>query len=172
MGDGNPTCKCIGALSSKLERFDCTYEFAPTGKCVKVDPNYGDIPWWKTYPADYGSQCQPWPEPTQSACYNASEDQEPKVPQKLLSPQKGWCDDPWCYVDPCKCDAPDKAASVTFAHINEMFYSYTACGSIDAFTAEMAEDNLGSGICEVATSSAHLSGPLSAGYAMFSIFVF
>lgn len=160
--DGQPTCKCIGELSSNLERFACNHEFAPTGECVKVDSNYGDIAWWKDYPANYGSQCQPWPEPAQSVCFNASEAQDPKVPQQLLQPGKAWCNDPWCYIDPCKCDAPDKAASSVFAFLNEMYYSYAACGSTDLYTAEYAAENVGSGNCEVATSDGEALGSWSA----------
>merc|ERR1711920_900540 len=117
---------------------------------------YGDISWWEDYPADYGSECRAWPEPAQSVCFNASEAQEPKVPQKLLQPTKA------CYIDPCKCDAPDKAASSVFAFLNEMYYSYAACGSTDLYTAEYAADNVGSGACEVATSGGKTFAPKSA----------
>merc|ERR1712039_75482 len=107
----------------------------------------GDIAWWKDYPADYGSQCQPWPEPAQSVCFNASEAQDPKVPQQLLQPALSWCTDAWCYVDPCKCDAPDVAASAVFAFVHEMYYSYATCGSM--LRNVHAAENVGSGRCEL-----------------------
>jgi len=151
---GMATCRCIGALSSTIPREACDHAFAPTGQCVRSDNKYGDIGWWDTYPADYGSQCQYWPEPAQSVCFNNSEAQMPKVPQELLTPMKTWCKDAWCYVDPCKCDAPDAAASSTFESYGEMFYSYAACGEIDAYTGAEAADKVGTGGCEVLTSGA------------------
>lgn len=169
--DGNPLCKCIGALSSKLDTFDCDHPWAKTGKCVNVDDTYGDINWWKHYPANYGTQCQQWPEPAQSVCFNASEAQEPKVPQELLTPTKAWCTKPWCYVDPCKCEAADVAASSVFDSLGEMYYSYSACGSMDLFTGEYAEDKVGSGNCDVKVSGAKVLASMSASAICFVVFL-
>merc|ERR1712083_213003 len=144
----------------KLERKDCDYAFAQTQKCVNVDPAYGDNG-WNLYPADYGSQCQEWPEPAQTACFAYNTTAGDTEPTALLAPTEDWCQKKWCYIDPCKCDAPDKAASSVFAFLGEMFYSYAACGSTDLFTAEYAADNIGSGTCEVATSGVEAAVPVS-----------
>jgi len=168
--EGPPSCKCKGKLDSKIPIKDCTYPFADTGKCVDADEDYGNIPWFKTYPADYGSGCKAWPEPSQADCFNASEEQVPKVPQKLLAPTKDWCNNKWCYVDPCQCDAPDVTASSTFSSHGVMKYSYSACGAVDSFTASEASDKIGSGDCDVTMSGVPF--PQTLGFLSLSVATF
>merc|ERR1712039_1078998 len=71
-----------------------------------------------------------------------------------MPPAKEWCDREWCYVDACKCDAPDITDSSAFKSFGVMQYSYAACGMVDEYTAENTDNVVGGGVCEVETSGA------------------
>jgi len=43
-----------------------------------------------------------------------------------------WCDNAWCYIDPCACD--DANANQAFYFDAELFYSYATCGTADQWT--------------------------------------
>jgi hypothetical protein len=94
-----------------------------------------------------GSGCQPWPEVSWQECFNNSEAQIPKVPQELVTPTADWCTQPWCYVDPCKCDAPDVRASSTFSSYGVMKYSYATCGAVGTYTS--SAEKVGTEDCDV-----------------------
>lgn len=108
---GAENCRCIG-LDNVEGSLDATL-----GDGRKV-----------TFPATFGASCQPHEEKTHPDCLG---DKPPK-----------WCKDSWCYVDPCSCGQvePPRVNSgwlgkdVTFQGKN-VYYSYTTCGSEDAFTA-------------------------------------
>jgi len=149
--NGQPGCRCLGKIDSKVPRVDCSEHQPPFAKhtdppyeCVEVDAAYGDIDFWRLYPSSYGSSCTPHAEPANSACYNASQSQP--VPQKL-NPATDWCNDPWCYVDPCACDAPDVSNSQVF--VDQMKYSYAACGAVDQWTGANSKDHMGGATCEI-----------------------
>jgi len=82
------------------------------------------------YPADYGESCKSHKEPGASACFDITL----TVPvEKTGSDKASWCDDPWCYVDPCACAASDPTASDYFPAM--LSYSYATCGSANAYVA-------------------------------------
>jgi len=57
---------------------------------------------------------------TSSAQYNENHD------------STAWCEDDFCWVDPCKCNAKDMAPSSWFVGA---YYSYSQCGADDSYTA-------------------------------------
>merc|ERR1719384_1769205 len=150
--DGNPTCKCLGLNTLEdagIPTFPCDFDWTPSknpsGKCVTVDSDYGNIAWWRTYRATQGGQCEVQPEPAWEECHNKSSQPQDgsQMPRPLFTP-KSWCVDPWCYVDACKCNAPDTSDSSAFqSHGVPLRYSYSACGSIDGWTAAETDKKVG-----------------------------
>merc|ERR1712083_898540 len=129
------------------------YEFAikAGGKCITVDPTYGQPDMWHIYPADYGAQCEVQPDQAYEACYNKStmdKTSDPMVPPEELNPAADWCTEKWCYVDPCKCDAPGVTESTAFqSHDQAPSYTYSTCEGTDTWTAEQADKKLGASKC-------------------------
>ncbi|CAE7365952.1 PKD2 [Symbiodinium natans] len=81
------------------------------------------------YPASYGNYCGKQSEPGASACFNLTSGEE--LP---ASEQAGWCNDPWCYVDPCTCPVADLALTSYFPG-SKLYYSYSNCGGVDTFSS-------------------------------------
>jgi len=137
---GLPTCQCMGALPASVVEFDCSWDWAYNGKCVKpggLTSNFTD------YPANYGHNCQIQLEPGHSGCWDIT-----TVPptQKPQSAQANWCFQKWCYIDPCSCDAPDATKSDYFPDV--MFYSYATCGDKNTYTAlESSSNSVGNAEC-------------------------
>eukprot|EP00933_Yihiella_yeosuensis_P000511 TRINITY_DN1007_c0_g1_i1.p1 TRINITY_DN1007_c0_g1~~TRINITY_DN1007_c0_g1_i1.p1 ORF type:complete len:408 (+),score=98.13 TRINITY_DN1007_c0_g1_i1:59-1282(+) len=76
------------------------------------------------YPADTGATCRLWDWKRHPEC-------QKKEPPK-------WCDQAWCYVDPCNCripNAPKLSAYLPDAKASgkPIYYSYATCGSVDEF---------------------------------------
>eukprot|EP00445_Apocalathium_hangoei_P004821 CAMPEP_0203861892 /NCGR_PEP_ID=MMETSP0359-20131031/13278_1 /ASSEMBLY_ACC=CAM_ASM_000338 /TAXON_ID=268821 /ORGANISM="Scrippsiella Hangoei, Strain SHTV-5" /LENGTH=366 /DNA_ID=CAMNT_0050779205 /DNA_START=54 /DNA_END=1154 /DNA_ORIENTATION=+ len=78
------------------------------------------------YPAEIGGTCKAWDHKVHPECTKGAE-----------SPS--WCQQRWCYVDPCSCSlkAPPKVTTylpdATFAG-KSLYYSYETCGHADTFT--------------------------------------
>jgi hypothetical protein len=98
------------------------------GKCVNItSPSV----LYKEYPFDYGDSCKKHHEVGSESCYDQTKD----PPTELADNKKaGWCDDPWCYVDCCACDASDAEYSHWFKPV-KIPYSYATCGASDKFTS-------------------------------------
>jgi len=139
---GQPTCKCLGSK----EKFHCSAtKSAPcitvvdckaawsSGKCVNVT---SDSVVFREYQSDYGDSCKVHEEPGSPDCYNLTAAGKPVKGKK--ENQKGWCNDPWCYVDCCACDASDTAYSHWFKPV-AIPYSYQTCGASDKFTAAQTD---------------------------------
>jgi len=83
-------------------------------------PTYHEV----NYPANVGTSCKAWDKTSDPACGG--------------SPAPGWCENKWCYVDPCTCGTMAKKSSyfpklkTTSGH--PVYYSYTTCKADDAFT--------------------------------------
>lgn len=75
-------------------------------------------------------------EPGLAACYDAS-----TTPAVFKVDHASYCTQPWCYVDPCKCNRPDAAESVAFKSFGTLTYSYSTCGSTDLLSEVL--DNSG-----------------------------
>jgi len=88
------------------------------------------------YPPTYGVGCQKHYEPGSSDCFNQVADAE--LPD---ADRASWCDNQWCYVDPCNCNA-DVSQSSYFAGASYA-YSYATCGSADEFAATVGGTSTG-----------------------------
>jgi hypothetical protein len=76
-------------------------------------------------------------EPGDDRCYDVAAGTELPAPGSgAAKERKGWCDDPWCYVDPCNCNAPSQYESTYFPLEGEkkLFYTYLTCGDADAYS--------------------------------------
>lgn len=77
------------------------------------------------YPADLGAHCEAWEHDRIADC-------------KVANPPS-WCEDSWCYVDPCNCDLevlPKTSSAQPDAKYQgkTLYYSYATCGSVDKWT--------------------------------------
>ena len=133
---GRSNCPCIG-LPPTVPARDCEEDFAAEGKCIRVP----DLAGQPLYPADYGATCKKHLEPGASACYDLTAGLELPAGERA-----GWCDQPFCYVDPRACVSHDLEPSahflgnVSYACEVEspcaLMYSYEACGSVDLYTEQ------------------------------------
>ena len=86
------------------------------------------------YPGELGGRCAAW-----------DDDRHPQSCREGQTPGKGngWCKQPWCYVDPRKCDlevAPRMSSYMPTARYQNMplFYSYNTCGGEEPKAAKEA----------------------------------
>jgi hypothetical protein len=148
---GLPSCACLGALpADRIPDFDCSYSWAFNGRCVDT---VGTNSNFTAYPADYGESCKIHKEPGSSSCFDLTT----TPPTELAtSKQANWCNQKWCYIDPCNCDAPDATKSDYFPAT--LHYSYATCGDKNTYTAlESSTNVVGNSECATApaTSDAH-----------------
>lgn len=144
--EGFGTCRCLGKNNLGLTKSDCTYEWQDAdGKCVHTLPNKTAF---KYYPGSYGETCQKHREPGAAECFNITAD---PPAEKTLSDQETWCNDPWCYVDPCACDVKATKSSY-FPTDPQLTYSYATCGSRNNFLAESeladTSTSVGDAVCK------------------------
>lgn len=118
---GAAKCPCVGFDHLK----GTALMTAPSGKV--------------TYPADVGASCQAWDQKvgTYPGCESGSDKDLTKDGEI-----EGWCKQPWCYVDPCKCDIPESPVVSSYLPTetyqgHPVYYSYATCGGDDLFTAEL-----------------------------------
>lgn len=112
-------------------------------QCVGIDNVKGEVQvlisdkFGKTsFPAETGAACDTWdivgahPDCEQGTDRNFSRtnDKDPS-----------WCSQPWCYVDPCKCDLGTPVVSAYLPDAtyqgHPVYYSYDTCGGQDSYTA-------------------------------------
>jgi hypothetical protein len=155
---GMPGCACLGfnAMSGNpmIEKKDnCTYDWSYQGKCVVTS---GGKLQNIIYPGDYGEICKAHEEPGAASCYNQSQYPPVELSSSLKAP---WCDEPWCYVDPCNCDAGDATKSDYFPEL--LYYSYATCGSKNMYTAmESGSNMVGNAQCAQAVVNGSSGGSL------------
>merc|ERR1719453_143606 len=84
------------------------------------------------YPADVGSSCSEWDQDAHPECIS---DGSNKLP--------AYCQEAWCYVDPCSCDQKQVRADQKNGYLpsaryqaKPLFYSYQTCGAVDHWTEE------------------------------------
>jgi len=120
--------------------------------CIKVTPDMQDD-WGKHdfhYPSNYANTCaQSGKEPGSYHCTWVSGNESshefaagPNYNSNWNS--EAWCTDTFCWVDPCTCDKTDIVKSTW---LNE-HYSYSACGSVDQYTAPMCTDTTVQTTCQ------------------------
>jgi len=114
---GKPGCRCVG--------FDA---FPGTTEVDWKDPKT-NVTTTVEYPADMGGTCRKWDDNEHPMCKGEGEKPE-------------WCNQRWCYVDPCSCDI-DQPPKVTMYQPEatytgkSLYYSYETCGEEDHFTKEL-----------------------------------
>ncbi|CAJ1406484.1 unnamed protein product [Effrenium voratum] len=118
---GDPKCPCVGMAG--LE-----------GKTtVRLSPNVT-----AEYPADFAARCAAWDDARNSL--SCLEGQEP-------GKGKGFCAEPWCFVDPCNCELDEPATKAPpTGYLPEgsyqghgLWYSYKTCGGKDFWMSEDAK---------------------------------
>eukprot|EP00747_Dinoflagellata_sp_TGD_P141524 gnl/TRDRNA2_/TRDRNA2_176137_c0_seq8.p1 gnl/TRDRNA2_/TRDRNA2_176137_c0~~gnl/TRDRNA2_/TRDRNA2_176137_c0_seq8.p1 ORF type:complete len:536 (-),score=95.38 gnl/TRDRNA2_/TRDRNA2_176137_c0_seq8:302-1909(-) len=110
-------CPCLGALPDVIKKVECDKPYKDaSGHCVAATVQ------GKTahYPTSYGAKCGSHMEPGHTDCYNVEAGKE-----KHADAKADWCDDAWCYVDPCNCNAPNQYKSNYFE--GSVTYTYSAC---------------------------------------------
>jgi len=100
-------------------------------RCIGVSPQPGTTKVMikdkkVAFPADTGAVCNTWEKDNHPDC---DSDDAPE-----------WCNQAWCYVDPCSCKLP--VPPKTSSYLPEstyqgkpIYYSYATCGGKDAWTA-------------------------------------
>eukprot|EP00746_Dinoflagellata_sp_MGD_P147758 gnl/MRDRNA2_/MRDRNA2_80075_c0_seq1.p1 gnl/MRDRNA2_/MRDRNA2_80075_c0~~gnl/MRDRNA2_/MRDRNA2_80075_c0_seq1.p1 ORF type:complete len:1679 (+),score=385.09 gnl/MRDRNA2_/MRDRNA2_80075_c0_seq1:132-5168(+) len=131
---GKPGCPCIETLP--IEKFSCDYEWSAEGECVKT---LGLKSTWTEYPGNYGEYCRQHQEPGAEACFDLSQDPPVELPKDRKA---DWCDQPWCYVDPCRCHSVDDMTKSDYFPGTELVYSYDTCGGINMYTDAVESMNL------------------------------
>jgi len=103
-------------------------------QCIGIDELEGDTTATLkdgskvAYPADLGARCEAW-----------DANKHPKCPGE------SWCEQKWCYVDPCKCKnipvLPKPSVYIPGAKYQgkPVHYSYSTCGGKDSYSADEAK---------------------------------
>jgi len=107
--------------------------------CVGIDELEGDtmalvkkgekrVP----YAADLGARCEAWDSSDHPKCSGDS--------------GESWCEQKWCYVDPCNCDIPVLPKPASYIPGAEyqgkpVFFSYATCGGADSYTGKENKNN-------------------------------
>lgn len=117
---GDTLCPCIGLAHTKGETTaDC-------GGGTTIQ-----------YPTEFGSSCQTWDASRHPDCETGTDS---NFTSDGESP--AWCSQPWCFVDPCKCNIPDMPQVSTCLpgstyQDHPVYYSYSTCGGKDEWTGDM-----------------------------------
>eukprot|EP00439_Symbiodinium_sp_Y106_P022976 s1652_g2.t2 len=99
------------------------------------------------FPADFGARCAAWDNKRNGAYC---------MPGQDPGADKGWCAEPYCFVDPCNCDL-DVPPTLANSYLPDasyqgkgLWYSYVTCGGkdywMDAETKKQKQE--AKGICE------------------------
>jgi len=146
---GQLGCACIGTNS--MQSTSCTYEWAPDSQCVTANVMNATY----DYPANIGEQCQKHVEPGHSFCWDNVTGVELPLPDgdyEEGETRAPFCDAPWCYVDPCRCNTDFQLS--TYFSDSGLAYSYMTCGAERDFSqAEIGLPTLGGDVdCSDLTS--------------------
>eukprot|EP00929_Paragymnodinium_shiwhaense_P103708 TRINITY_DN6739_c0_g1_i2.p1 TRINITY_DN6739_c0_g1~~TRINITY_DN6739_c0_g1_i2.p1 ORF type:complete len:478 (-),score=113.60 TRINITY_DN6739_c0_g1_i2:109-1542(-) len=140
------------ALSIEQKVEELTGKVGKAGcRCVEVDLSDASSPDGFTlvtigggqvkYPSRLGSHCHAWDDGNYPhACEDGGD------PGK----GNGWCEEPWCFVDPCSCEDDHRMETVSYlpsVMYNDLplAFSYTTCGGRDYFE-ENGFDGRNSGV--------------------------
>lgn len=167
LADAQPTCMCLGKEGLGTDRgvpFECTFDFAKSGKCLDAPGLKAMGQNFTTVAEDYGESCKAHEEPGWGDCYNQT-----TSPPSIRPPaeQADWCNKAWCYVDPCNCDAspaPTKSDYFPETVSTVLVYSYETCGDKNLYTADKSEQQAGNSQdidCAAETVDASVTGTTS-----------
>merc|ERR1740138_360775 len=113
MANGNSGCPCAPPVWPDDVQVDCpetmftfvtAEEFADFSYCLAGNVAGTTV----THQPTYGASCMKHFEPGSSDCMNLDTGNELAIGEREC-----WCDEVWCYVDPCNCNS-DHAASIRF----------------------------------------------------------
>lgn len=133
---------------------DCAKWEGADAKCIKVTPD-NQTDWSKHdfhYPAGYANTCdQAGKEPGSYHC-TWMKDKDEKVIAHTWTKGPGhnckwnsetWCEDKFCWVDPCACDKIDISKS---SWLNG-YYSYSMCGQADQYSPVVCNVHTDKAVC-------------------------
>jgi len=125
---GDTECPCIG-----FDNIDGTITYS-------YDPDHPESSKIH-YPADVGSRCEKWEAGRHPDC----------MPGGNPGAGRGWCNQAWCFVDPCNCNIPilpqrSVMAQHTMYRGRQIHYSYATCGGKDVF--EKVQPKIGHASCQ------------------------
>jgi len=140
-------CACLTQFPAEVTTKSCTATllfdattWTTPNQCVDVTPD-SDADGKKhtvQYPATYGLGCaNTGKEPGSFACTKVGDGANHEFVMNSANynsfyNSSDWCDDQFCFVDPCNCNKADMALSTW---IGGQYYSYSQCGGADEFTA-------------------------------------
>lgn len=115
---GDTRCPCIG------------FDNIDGETTIVFENNDGKVTDEVAYPADLGSRCEAWDNRRHTSCAKGSKEK--------------WCQESWCYVDPCDCKIPvlPKVSEYTpdaRYRGKPLFFSYATCGGKDTWTKGVPE---------------------------------
>jgi len=107
---GKGKCPCVGIDNLKGEM------------SLQFDEHY------IKYPIETGASCEKWEDDRHPDC---------KAGTELHNDVPAWCNQKWCYVDPCNCDIevlPKQTILGIEYQGSPAYWSYDTCGGKDAFS--------------------------------------
>lgn len=109
---GQKGCRCVG-IGGALGSVNLTVSGHPVA-----------------YPASTGSSCQAWDLSNHPDCHRHAGGKMPE-----------WCEQRWCYIDPCTCVGVVPPVASTYLPLavvqgRPLYYSYGTCGSKDTWTSK------------------------------------
>jgi len=109
-----------------------------------------------TYPLDTGAHCEAWD--NKSDPVSCMEGQAPGA-------GRGWCNQSWCYVDPCSCNLDLKPKRSSYLpdgmyQGKPLYFSYATCGGKDTWSAEQKHEvkEADASMCEKSDDDSQISG--------------
>lgn len=115
---GKEGCRCVGFGGRK------------NGRAVLAINDHEEA----VYDSNVGSVCQAWESTSHPECLK-TDGTRPK-----------FCDQRWCYVDPCSCDTLTPPKTVMSGNMDQRFqgktvyWSYETCGSVDEWTSTLKSE--------------------------------
>ena len=143
--------------------YESTFEF-----CFEVSVTGANGTSQKQFQPSYGESCMKHIEPGHSDCFDQNTNEE--LPVSGDNPRQPWCSEPWCYVDPCVCNADkDKTSRFLMADGTsiDLVYSYPTCGGEDFFSTS-AEAQERSGIIQGECTQVDASGSMLNTFSLFA----
>jgi len=123
------------SVQDELAQLQATHSFGSAAcPCIGVDNVVGATEVTlkngkqMDYPADIGARCEAW-----------DLNRHPKCPGEA------WCEQKWCYVDPCNCNIdilPKPSVFIGKAKFQgkPLHFSYATCGGSDSYTSEVDKE--------------------------------
>jgi hypothetical protein len=115
---GQDGCRCVGFAGKK------------NGKAVLAVSDYEEA----IYDSNVGSSCKAWERDAHPEC------------KKTDGTKPAFCEQRWCYVDPCTCNTKTPPRTVMESNMDQRFqgktvyWSYETCGSEDKWSETLKSE--------------------------------